>query len=286
MVQWTNSVALSGGATPQSFDGNQTFRFNDKASRLTGISLSQSESIYTTDEGLAIAIRLSENAGLSSKNPVFFMGWTSDAGPASNRSAMAMAPAYIPLDIGIAASSTMRIDLTTVAGAIQTGTIDTQVTAHYDAGDTPADVLAAAAGRTGHVPVKGGTYGYITAKTTTAEAALTGNGSTLNIPGAASQIVAVYALQVLDTTVTASLEFGGKVRFEFSEIQDQDVQEYPLNGGMPNLGTEVEGGTPSVIRPLPMYLTVPGKEINTSGTVSFLSAITGGADVAVNLLWR
>lgn len=286
MPMYTDSIVLRAGATPHTFDGNGTIRFNDKARRITGISIGQSQSIYTTDEGFVMAVKLSENAGLTSKAPIFIMGWTMDAGPATNHAAQSYPPDYIPLDIPVAPSSTMRVDLSTVAGAVQTGTHDCQITIHYDAGDTPRDILNAAAGCSGIVPVKGGTYGYVTALATTTETALAGNGSTLNIPGIAKEIVGLAACKVLDTAVTQSEEIGGKVRFEFSGISDQGKQEYPLSGGTPNLGTEVEGGNPSPIRRLPMYLPCPGSEVQTSGYITFMSAITGGADVAINLLWR
>ena len=284
---FTDIVTIRGGATPQTFDGNQTFRFNNRAARVVGLSIGQSQSIYTTDEGFAIAVRLSENIGLGSKNPVFIMGWTADAGPSTNHGAQSYPQDYMPLDIPVAPNSTMRVDIATVAGAVQTGTHDVELCIHYDSGDTPSDVLAAAAGASGVVPVKGGVYGYTTALTTTSETALTGNGTTLNVPAEAKQIIGFVGVKVLDTAVTQSEELGGKCRFEFSGISDQGKQEYPLSGGTPGLGTEVEGGNPSGIRRLPMFLDVgSNQEIQTSAFVTFLSAITGGADVAINLLWR
>lgn len=287
MVGWTDSVVIRGGATPQTFDGNQTFRFNAWAKRVTGISLGPSLSTSTTDEGTGMAIRLSENAGLGSKNPVFFMGFTSQPGPTTNNSANGAPPDYIPLDIKVQGNDTMRLDITSVIGATQTGTHDCQVTIHYDAGDTPADILAAAAGGSGVVPCKGGSYGYATALATTTETALTGNGSTLNVPAEANEIIGFVGWHVLDTAVTAAEEIGGKCRFEFSGIGDANKQEYPLSGGSPGLGTEVEGADPVITRRLPMYLKVTGNnEIQVSGYITALSAITGGADVAVNLLWR
>lgn len=287
MPQFTDNVSLRAGATPQTFDGNGTFRFNDRGSRVTGLSIGHSMSAYTTEEGFVMAAKLSENAGLGSKAPIFFLGMVGDAGPATNKSVRNHPPDYIPLDIPIAGGSTMRIDLSTVAGATQTGTHDCSITIHYDSGDTPSDILAAAAGASGVVPVRGGTYGYTTALATTTETALTGNGSTLNIPGEAREVVAFVGCQVLDTAVTAAEELGGKCRLEFSGIASAGKQEYPLNGGMPNAGTEVEGCITSPLRRLPMYLpNRGGTEIQTSGYITFLSAITGGADAAVNLLWR
>ncbi|MEE9119065.1 MAG: hypothetical protein V3U02_10795, partial [Calditrichia bacterium] len=159
---FTDHVQMRAGATPQTFDGNQTVRFNEVGKRLTGLSIGQSQSIQTTDEGFAIAVKLSENSGLTSKAPIFFMGWTMDSGPTTNHAAQAWPADYLGLDIGVAGNSTMRVDISSIAGAIQTGTHDVAITAHYDSGDTPDDILFAAAAASGVVAVKGGSYGYIT----------------------------------------------------------------------------------------------------------------------------
>jgi hypothetical protein len=180
----------------------------------------------------------------------------------------------------------MRVDLSTLAGATQTATHDCQITIHYDAADTPRDILDAAAGGAGIVPIKGGSFGYVTALATTTETALEGNGSTLNIPMEAKEIVAISAAKVLDGAVTAAQELGGKIRLEFSGISNANKQEYSLSGGLPGAGTEVEGGTPSALKRIPMFLRCPNQEIQVSGFITFLSAITGGADAVVALYWR
>lgn len=286
MVGWTDSIVIRAGATPLTFDGNGTIRFNSSGKRITGISIGHSLSTYTTDEGYAMAVRLSENEGLPSRNPVFIIGMLADGGPTTNKSEQGTPQDYLPLDIPIAGNSTMRVDLTTIAGATQTGTHDVQLTIHYDANDTPKDILDAAAGASGVVPLKGGSYGTVTALTTTTETALTGNGGVLNIPGEAKEIVAIAAVVIADTAITGQEEIGGKVRLEFSGIANANKQEYPLSGGVPNLGTEVEGGIATGIRRLPMYLQGTGNEIQISGFITLLSAKTGGADIAVNLMWR
>lgn len=286
MVGWTDSLTLRAGATPLSFDGGGTFRINGKGTRITGISCSHSLSVHTTDEGYAMAIKLSDNIGLPSKNPVFFMGMSAPPGPTTNTAIKIHPQDYIPLDYTVAPNSTLQIDITTIAGAVQTGTHDVRFTLHYDAGDTPDDILAAAAGASGMVPVKHGSYGTLAALTTTTETPLVGNGTTLNIPGDMKEIVAICAIQVLDSAVTQSEELGGHVRVEFSGIDNANKQEYPLSGGVPNLGTEVEGGAPAALRRLPMYLQATGSEIQVSGFINALSAITGGADYAVNIMSR
>jgi len=282
---WTDRVSIRAGATPLTFDGDQTLRFNEKAQRLVGLALSQSQSIYTTDEGFAVAVKLSENSGLTSKSPVFVMGWTMDSGPATNKAPQGAPADYLGLDLGVAGNSTMKVQITTIAGAIQTGTHDCTIVAYYDMGDTPQEVLFAAAAASGTVPVRGGTYGTLAALTTTTETPLVGNGDTLNIPLEAKEIVAIVALQIIDTAVTASEEMGGHVRI-VTGITDENKQEHPLNGGSPNLGTDVDGGNPVAIRRLPMYIRCPASEVQVSGFINALSAITGGADYVVNLLWR
>lgn len=286
MPQFTDSLTLRAGATPQDFDGAGIFRFNSKARRVTGLSVSHSLSAPTTDEGLVMAAKLSNNVGLGSKNPVFFMGFCLNSPPTTNGSVQTVPVDYMPLNIPISGNETMQIDITTVAGAIQTGTHDTRWTIHYDENDTPADILAAKAGSKGVVPVRGGTYGYATALATTNETELTGSGSTLNIPAEAKEIVAITVLQIIDTAVTAEEEIGGHARLEFSGIDNAGKQEYPSNGGLPGLGTEVDVGAAVLINYLPMYLKGTGQELQTSVFVNALSAITGGADWAVNILWR
>ena len=286
MVGWTDSITIRAGATPLTFDGEGTIRFNDLARRITGISIGHSLSAWTTEEGYAMAVKLSENAGLPSRNPVFFMGMLAAAGPTTNKAEEVRPQDYVPLDIPVAPSSTMRVDITTILGATQTGTHDVRITIHYDAGDTPADILAAAAGRSGVAPCKGGSYGTVTALTTATETAMTGNGSTLNIPMEAKEIIGIVAIGAADTAVTQLEEMGGHVRLEFSGITDANKQEYPINGGNPNIGTEVEGGNACELRRLPMYLRCPNQEIQVSAFINALSAKTGGADYAVNLLWR
>lgn len=285
-IIYTDRISFRAGATPLTFDGEQTIRFNEKASKLVGILLSHSLSTYTTDEGYALAVRLSDNTAFSGKNPVFIMGMSADAGPASNKSVQGTPQDFLALDLIVAPNSTLRVDITTIAGAVQTGTHDVVMTFLYSDGSVPADVLAAYAGNSGVPAAKGGTFGTVTALATTTETALTGNGGTLNIPREAQEIVGIVAVKVVDTAVTGSQELGGHVRFDFG-LDKQGKQEFPLTGGVPNLGTEVEGGIPKMTKRCPMYIgNLPATELQTSGFISFLSAITGGADVAINILWR
>ena len=284
MVIFTDRVSFRAGATPQTFDGGQTFRINSKGRRLLGVALGSSMSAHTTDEGAAMAIKLSNNENIP--KPIFLpMGHTVAPGPATNSSVKFSPVDFMPLDIKVEPNTTIQLDISTVVGATQTGTWDVVVTLLYDDGSTPADIVQAMLGRKGIVALKGGSYGYSTAITTTAETALTGNGTPLNIPAFAKEIVGIVAIVLLDTAVTAAEEIGGHVRLELG-LDDDGKQEYPLNGGQPPLGTEVEGGGIAMMFPTPMYIPLPSREIQASAFVTFLSAVTGGADVAVFLLWR
>jgi len=282
---FTDTITIRGGATPQTFDGNGTFRLNEKARVICGISINHSLSIYTADEGYALGVRLSENSAFTGKNPVFVMGNVGFPGPATNNSIKPMPVDKINLNIPVSPNSTVRADLSTLAGATQTGTHDCEITLYYSDSANLNDFWAYFGQ---NIPCKGGVYAYTTALTTKSETALTGNGSTLNIPAEATEIIGINTLQVPDGAVTPSEEIGGKVRLDLG-LQNQGKQEYPSNGGIPNLGTEVEGG--SAIRATDNLVTtiisgLPSRELQVSAYVTAKSAITGGADWLINILWR
>ena len=284
---YTDRVTIRAGATPQTFDGAATIRFNEFAKKIVGIGLVHSLSTYTTDEGYAMAIKLSGNAGLGSKDPVFFMGMAAHAGPTTNTAAKPSPPDKLALDIDVEKNTTLQIDISTIAGATQTGTHDIVVVIYYSDGAVPQDVLNSFG--IGMVPVKSGSYGYATALATTVETALTGNGTTLNVAAEAKELVGAVLLQILDTAVTAAEELGGHVRMDYG-LGNQAKQEYPSNGGVPGIGTEVEGGDPLPIalcrQTIYIDLKSVNRELTVSGFVTAMSAITGGADWALNLLWR
>lgn len=282
---YTDVVVFNHGATPLTFDGNKTLRFNARARKLVGMSVGHSLSVYTTDEGYAMGVRLSENSGLGGKNPVFVAGNVAASGPGTNTALKPTAISKVNLDIELTPNSTMRIDISTLAGATQTGTHDCTITFFYSDQDEEPDFWQY---HGSNIPARGGTWAYTTALATTTETALTGNGTTLNIPAEATEIIGVNVLHVVDTAVTADEEIGGKARLDFG-LEDQGKQEYAANGGIPGTGTEVEGGAPFDAMDNLHAASIPNlpqRELQTSAYVTASSAITGGADWLVNILYR
>jgi hypothetical protein len=277
MTIYAGKVQMRAGATPYTFDGDQDLQLNDKAKRLVGMLVSHSLSTYTTDEGVGMVVRLKSSSNWSHEIEVP-AGMVFPAGPATNN-AVKLAPAeFIPLDLELAPNTVITVDITTWAGATQTGTNDVTITLLYDDGNTPADILAAMSNIVG---MKGCGWGYLAANAATTRAAL----STFTIPSHAREIIAGKFLLVHDTAVTASEEITGYIEIDLG-ITGQGDQHYAINGGSPNLGTEVEGGVPEIMPFVPMHIPLPGKEITVKPYINAYSTITGGAQVLCALAWR
>ena len=244
--------------------------------------VSHSLSAWTTDEAVGLCVRLQSNNWNGSR--YFMAGFTSNSGPTTNHSITTVLPSVIALDIKVNPDTTVIVDITSLLGATQTGTHDVTIQFLYSDGNVPSDILAKIGENV--VAAKGGTYGYTAALATTTRTALTGNGTTLNIPAEANEIIGVCALMALDSAVTQLEELGGQIEIDFS-LPEQGKQIVALSGGSPGIGTEVEGGIPTRILYTPMYIgALPDKELQVSAFVTFLSAITGGADVSLIILWR
>jgi hypothetical protein len=278
------TVTIRGGAIPQTFDGGATLNFNERASVLVGMKVSHSLSIHTTEEANGLCIRLQSSNWNGSR--YFAAGFIQMAGPATNRSVEGVEPDFIALDIPVSSNSSMTIDVSTILGATQTGTNDVNIEFIYADGQLPADIVQSFIAAAGHVPAKGGSYAYYTALATTAEVALTGNATLLNIPQEAKEIIAVAAHEALDTAVTVSEELGSTIRVDYG-LTDQGVKQYTTNGGVPNLGTEVDGGAIFKVTRTPSYIPMlPNRELQVRAYVTSLSACTGGKDGYINILWR
>ena len=232
MFTFSDIVQMRAGATPQTFDGNQTLRINERGKKLVAMKVSQSLSVVTTDEGLGMAVRLQSSNWNGSR--YFFAGWVANSPPASNHASYGGFIDIVPLDITIAPNTTVIVDISTVLGATQTGTLDVTIEFMYSDGSISSDIVQSLEGKSGMVSAKGGSYGYATALTTTTRTAFTGNGTSLNIPEEASEIIAVIPEMVLDSAVTQSEEITGFVEVDFG-LSDQGVQKYALNGGSPGL---------------------------------------------------
>lgn len=277
------AIQMRAGATPQVFDGNQSITLKDSAKKLVGIEVSHSLSTGTVEEGFAMMLRLQSPNWAGSH--YFIMGGTNQASTNTNTAASGLMVDLLALDIDVQPNTTITVDITTVAGAVQSGTHDVTIVLLIDDGNTPQDVLDALRGGNHIVPAKGGSFGYTTALTTADRTALTGNLTTLNVPPVAEAIIGAVALMILDTAVTANEELGGKIEVE-TGIEGQGTQEIPLNGGNPEIGNAATGSNMTLVKRLPMYIETPNREIQIKAFVTPYSAITGGADHALNLLWR
>lgn len=281
-LAYSDTVQMRAGSTPYAFDGNQTLRLNSRARRIVAMIVSHSLSTLTTDEAVGLMVRLQSNNWNGSK--YFVAGWMHSSPPATNHSATGVMPTVLALDIPVKPDTTITVDITSILGATMTGTHDVTIQFLYDDGSTPSDILAKIGQNV--VAAKGGSYGYSAALTTTTRTALTGNGTSLNIPPEATQIIGAVALMALDTAVTAAEEFGGIIEIDFG-LAEQGKQVVALNGGSPGLGTEVEGGVPEKVYYLPLYIgNLPNRELQVNAYVTLLSAITGGADIALAIIWR
>lgn len=287
MTLYHEIVQMRAGATPQSFDGSGTANFNGKAKKLIAIVAAPSMSVYTTDEGFGGAVKLSSSNFRGDR--YFPFGFLFNSGPSTNSAVKGFGTTIVPTDIDIAPNSSMTVNISTVIGSTQTGTIDITFDFVYDDGSTPQELInkyANAHNSLIPVAVKGFTLNYYQAIAATSETALTGNATSVaNVPQEAVEIVGEVNGLALDTAVTQSEEITGKIRHDLS-LTEAKAQDTPIGGGMPNLGTEVEGGALYSWSFNPMYLRTEGKEVTVRQYVTMYSAITGGADLASMLAWR
>jgi hypothetical protein len=285
MPQYEALAQMRGGATPHTYDGAVTVSLNSMARRIIGLTLSHSISVRTTDEAVGMVVRLSSSEW--NGNRYFGMGFGGTMGPATNSSQQSVALDYMPFLQPVAANSDIVVDITTVLGATMTGTNDITLIIHYDSGDTPVDVLQAAAAKSG-LPynIRGGNYVYTAAQTGTAETALTGNNTEVaNIPAEAKEIVGSRQLSATDGALTADEEITGYVRWDFG-IPEQGDQRSPIPALVPGDGTEVDTGAVANWSHSPMYLRLPSKLVVTRGYINLYGASTGNYTGAFNLLWR
>ena len=125
-------------------------------------------------------------------NRFFGMGFGFHSGPATNKAVEGYRQDIIPVDITIGPNTTILMDVSTLAGAIQTGTHDLNVDFVYDDGNTPQDVLDQYKWVSGMLPVKGGVFGRLAALATTSETPMDNNNSAeFNIPASSVAVTAV-----------------------------------------------------------------------------------------------
>ena len=276
---------MRAGATPYTFDGEQTGRFNDKAKKLVAMAVSMSLTAVTTDEAVGTVIRINSTNWTGNR---YFSGGFIHASPnTTNKSATPVHVTTTWLDIDITPNTTFNVDITTVIGAIMTGTVDVTIDFIYDDGQTPQDIIngIGSIAQQG-VAAKGGQFNYLAALADTAETPMTlNNTSQANIPADAIEIIGIESAYALDTAITASQELTGKIRFDFG-VQGQGDQFALMNGGSPGLGTEVDSGAPAYWSKQPFYLKVPNREIQVRAFANAYGDVTGGADLAYVLLWR
>lgn len=278
MTIFCERIQFTHGATPHTFDGNQTITLNDKARKLHALVCSHSLSARAADEGHAAAIRMSSDNWSGTRT--FPFGWIIEAETATNAAPSAVGQDIIALDIDVGPSSKITADVSTILGATQTGTVDAEIGFLYSDGNIPADVLAQIAKN--NVPFKGGGYGYVAALTTTVRTAL----SIFTIPSFAQAIVGGKFLRAIDTAVTADEEVTGYIELDFG-VSGQGVQNYPTIGGVPQDGTDAGTGAKNLMPWIPMYVDLSQSgEVTVNAFINAKSAITGGADYSVCLGWR
>lgn len=287
MTLYHEVVQMQAGATPLTFDGSGTARFNDRATKLVAMVVSHSLSVRTTDEAVGIIVRLSSSNWAGYR--YFAGGLVFTGGPANNASVKTGPATVIALDIPIRPNTTMSVDLTTVIGATQTGTNDVTITFIYCDGKTPSDILLNLAKCNNGLcplPVRGGTFNQDAAVATTARTAMTyNNAAEFNIPAEATEIVGCLVANALDGAVSADEDFTGYIEFEFG-IPDAVDQKIPLQSFIPGDGTEVDGADWATWSYIPMHVKLPNREIQARAYTVLYHAITNGGDVAINLLWR
>jgi len=283
---YSEIVQMRAGATPHTFDGAQTVTFNQYAKHLVGLKISHSVSAQTAAEGFAMAIKLTSSNWNGDR--YFFAGAVQNVNVETNISPGLSGLDVVALDIPISPNTTMQVDISTVAGATQTGTHDVTIEVVYADGPLPAEAKRAMEAAAGMLSAKGGSYGYTTALATTTRTALTGNNGTLNIPAEAQEIIAVVPIGILDTAHTESQEGTGYFEVDYG-MGDQGVQRYAVAGWMPGLGTEVDSPAPLPVKNMrsPIFIQgLPAANLTVNGYYTAYSAITGGADYALNILWR
>ena len=284
MVQtYSDQVTLRAGATPHTFDGAGTFTLNEKARKLVALKLSHSSSVTTAAEGSAMALQLDSSNW--NGNRYFFMGQIEASNVETNASARPTTKDVIALDIDVQPNTVINVNISTILGATQTGTQDIVLELVYADGALPTDLMAALAGRSGVVPCKGGSYAYTQALATTVETAMSGNATTLNIPAEAKEIIGVSVIGTLDTAITQSEEGAYYIRVDYG-LSNQGTQKYAGQGWLPGLGTEVDNNSWKVERDGIYISALPSRELQVRAYVNAISAITGGADYALNILWR
>ena len=282
MVIFSDVVQMRAGATPHTFDGAQTLDLNERAKDIIAMIVSQSLSAWTTDEGLGMAIQLDSSNW--NGNRYFFAGWMSSSGPTTNHAATLTQADVVPLKIPVGENTSVNVNISAVLGATQTGTFDVTIGFLYSDGEVPSDVMDYI--QSHGVRAAGGQYAYTQALATTTRTALTNNANAFfNIPASATEIIGFRIGMVLDGAVTQLEETSGLMEID-TGISDQGVQKYAFGGGSPGIGTEVEGGNPVMWQTIPAYIPLPNREIKMRGFVTLMSAITGGMDIAVNVLWR
>lgn len=287
MVLYHGIAQMRAGATPQTFDGSQTITFNEKAARLVALCVSMSQSVRTTDEGVGMGVKLSSSNWQGDR--YFPAGYLQPVGPATNAAYKAFKSTIIPLDIEVGGNTTVEVNISTVIGATQTGTLDVTIDLIYDDGETPGDIIDAirlAPNSMIPIAIKGGNYLYLANLAVTARTAFSNNNSAAgNIPAEAEELVGCIAGAVPDTALTADQEATGYLDYEFGISEGVD-QKALLSGSIPGDGTEVDGNEPADWAYTPMYLRMPDREVQVRGFVNLYGAVTGGLSLAAFLLWR
>jgi hypothetical protein len=287
MVLYHEIVEMQAGATPLTFDGAQTARFNDEAKTLVAMVVSHSLSARTTDESIGMLVRLGSTNWAGFR--YFAAGLVATGGPATNCSAKHGPATVTALNIPIRPNTTMSVDITTVIGATQTGTNDVTIDFIYDDGGTPRDIIENIARcNNGLNPVAavGGTFNYDAAVATTARTAMTyNNAAEFNIPAQATEIIGALVGVALDGAVTADENLNGYIEFEFGIPMATD-QKVPLLSNIPQDGTEVDGADWGTWSFIAMHVPLPDREIQAYAYTHLYEAVTNGCDLAVNLLWR
>lgn len=277
MVMFCDRVLIRGGATPDTYDGAGSLVLNQKAAKLEALIVSNSLSIYTVDESNGMAVQLGgTNFITDMRIPA---GWISNAGTAANVSPVTLGPDIIPIDKVVSKNTTVEIDLTTILGATQTGTHDVTIGLLYSDGDVPSEIVSKIPNIVG---MGGCNVTRDSAVTTTAETP----APTFTIPAWASEIIGGKFLMALDTAVTASQELTGYIRLELGVTEASSEQKYPLVGGYPNLGTDVDGAQAAIPNWTPMYIPLPDREITVRSFTNLASAMTGGVEIAISLAYR
>lgn len=269
---------MRGGSTTYTFDGAQTIKVNQSCQKLVGLVLSQSMSAKKEDEGNGMSVKLT-CPNWDGGNRIFPMGWIHGADTAANSAPQHADYDILPIDIDTPPNSSIQINIAGTLGATATGTYDVTVGLLYDDGNTPHDIIEK---MPNHVAVQGGDYGYIAALATTTPTDFT----TINIPAWANEVVGVKVRGVFDGAVTADQEFTGFVDIDFG-ITGQGVQKYPVNGAMPQDGTDVDGGQCVNVRYIPTHIDLSEVDsVQAIGKYTAYSALTGGADYDLGIIWR